>query len=190
MCSYVQFFADNHGRESSENKETGIETRKFFLNCLCLLLGRFDRKKLESIVSEYGVRISHVILPQVVVVKWLTLVIMRSPFVIIFWQEKQITAFFWNSYNYVPDKSFWCVTQNTYLLISYSLVLFFLFFFCGYDLSEWMGKMITAICCHYAIIGHFFYIIWVQLILKLVLKLNVVPTSPHLCLIRSSVINW
>ena len=90
----MQFFADNHGRESSENKETGIETRKFFLNCLCLLVGRFDRKKLESIVSEYGVRISHVILPQVVVVKWLTLVIMRSPFVIIFWQEKQITAFF------------------------------------------------------------------------------------------------
>lgn len=52
----------------SENKESAAETRKFFLNCLCLLLGRFDRNKFESVVSEYGIRISHVILPQVVVV--------------------------------------------------------------------------------------------------------------------------
>lgn len=62
--SGLQFYSDNHVGGHSENKESAAETRKFFLNCLCLLLGRFDRNKFESVVSEYGIRISHVILPQ------------------------------------------------------------------------------------------------------------------------------
>ena len=68
-CMYMlQFYTKNHAGGHSENKDSGIETRKFFLSCLCLLLGRFDRKRLESVVAETGMRISHVILPQVVLV--------------------------------------------------------------------------------------------------------------------------
>lgn len=59
----MQLYAGGH----PENKDGGAETRKFFLNCLCLLLGRFDRKKFETIVSEYGIRISHALLPQVLI---------------------------------------------------------------------------------------------------------------------------
>lgn len=62
---YMQFYTDNYSGGPSENKDGGAETRKFFLNCLCLLLGRLDSKKFESIVSEYGMRISQVLLPQV-----------------------------------------------------------------------------------------------------------------------------
>ncbi|KAL5540486.1 hypothetical protein UlMin_043080 [Ulmus minor] len=64
FLSGLQFYTDNHLGGDSENKSSGAETRKFFLNCLCLLLGRFDRKKFASVVSEYGPRISYVILPQ------------------------------------------------------------------------------------------------------------------------------
>ncbi|PON49241.1 Coatomer beta subunit [Parasponia andersonii] len=60
----LQFYTKNHAGGHSENKDSGIGTRKFFLSCLCLLLGRFDRKRLESMVAENGMRISHVILPQ------------------------------------------------------------------------------------------------------------------------------
>ncbi|KAM5549867.1 hypothetical protein ABKV19_001009 [Rosa sericea] len=55
----IQFYAGH-----TENKDGSSETIKFFLNCLCLLLGRFDSKKFESVVSEYGMRISQVLVPQ------------------------------------------------------------------------------------------------------------------------------
>ncbi|XP_004292072.1 PREDICTED: uncharacterized protein LOC101315407 [Fragaria vesca subsp. vesca] len=55
----IQFYASQ-----TENKDGSSETIKFFLNCLCLLLGRFDSKKFESVVAEYGMRISQVLLPQ------------------------------------------------------------------------------------------------------------------------------
>lgn len=58
---YLQFYASQ-----TENKDGSSETIKFFLNCLCLLLGRFDSKKFDSIVSEYGMRISQVLLAQVI----------------------------------------------------------------------------------------------------------------------------
>lgn len=63
---YVQYITDNHSKEQMASKDGGVETRKFFLNCMCLLLGRFDGKKFESIVSEYGTQMSYVLLPQVV----------------------------------------------------------------------------------------------------------------------------
>lgn len=63
----MQLYADNYAEGHPENKDGGAETIKFFLNCLCLLLGRFDCKKFETIVSEYGMRISHALLPQVVI---------------------------------------------------------------------------------------------------------------------------
>ncbi|KAK9941721.1 hypothetical protein M0R45_007417 [Rubus argutus] len=55
----IQFYAGH-----TENKDGAAETIKFFLNCLCLLLGRFDSKKFDSLVSEHGMRISQVLLPQ------------------------------------------------------------------------------------------------------------------------------
>ncbi|GMN54780.1 hypothetical protein TIFTF001_023898 [Ficus carica] len=62
--SGLQFYTDNHAGGHSENKDSAAETRKFFLNCICLLLGRFNVKKFENMISEHGMRISHVILPQ------------------------------------------------------------------------------------------------------------------------------
>lgn len=58
----MQFYAGH-----TESKDGSSETIKFFLNCLCLLLGRFDSKKFESVVSEYGMRISQVLVPQVII---------------------------------------------------------------------------------------------------------------------------
>ena len=52
---------DNH----ADNKDGGLETRKFFLNCLCLLLGRLDSKRFESTVLEFGMNISRILVPQV-----------------------------------------------------------------------------------------------------------------------------
>lgn len=53
-------------RTSRHDKVDGeVETRKFFLNCLCLLLGRLDDKRFESTVLERGIDISRVLVPQV-----------------------------------------------------------------------------------------------------------------------------
>ncbi|XP_017976969.1 PREDICTED: uncharacterized protein LOC18599001 isoform X1 [Theobroma cacao] len=48
----------------AESKDDGIETRMYFLNCLCLLLGRFDGKKFEGIVAEYGKQMLHLLLSE------------------------------------------------------------------------------------------------------------------------------
>ncbi|XP_015899000.3 uncharacterized protein LOC107432388 [Ziziphus jujuba] len=62
--SGLQFYSNNHTSEHSESKDGGIATRKFFLNCLSLLLGRLDNKKFESMMSEYGMQITSVLLMQ------------------------------------------------------------------------------------------------------------------------------
>ncbi|XP_021893322.1 uncharacterized protein LOC110811211 isoform X2 [Carica papaya] len=62
--SGIQFYTENHAEENLENKTNGIETRKFFLNCLCLLLGRLDGKRFESTTSEYGMQLVRVLLSQ------------------------------------------------------------------------------------------------------------------------------
>ncbi|KAL7225066.1 hypothetical protein ACSBR1_020380 [Camellia fascicularis] len=62
--SGIQFYADNYTEEHTENKESGVETIKFFLNCLSLLLGRFDGKQFENAMSEDGLRISRVLISQ------------------------------------------------------------------------------------------------------------------------------
>ncbi|RDX96306.1 hypothetical protein CR513_21051, partial [Mucuna pruriens] len=56
---------DNHtGGGYTDNNDAGLETRKFFLNCLCLLLGRLDNKRFESTLSEFGMNISRILMPQ------------------------------------------------------------------------------------------------------------------------------
>lgn len=62
---HVQYYTDNHTEGHTENKDGGLETRKFFLRCLCLLLGRLDNKKFETALSENGLQISQVLLSQV-----------------------------------------------------------------------------------------------------------------------------
>ncbi|KAF7147204.1 hypothetical protein RHSIM_Rhsim03G0017400 [Rhododendron simsii] len=60
----MQFYAENHTEEYTENKDSGIETIKFFLNCLSLLLGHLDGKRFENTLSEDGLRISRVLISQ------------------------------------------------------------------------------------------------------------------------------
>ncbi|KAI7990306.1 hypothetical protein LOK49_LG12G02906 [Camellia lanceoleosa] len=62
--SGIQFYADNYTEEHAENKESGVETIKFFLNCLSLLLGHLDGKQFEDAMSEDGLRISRVLISQ------------------------------------------------------------------------------------------------------------------------------
>ncbi|PPS10712.1 hypothetical protein GOBAR_AA09920 [Gossypium barbadense] len=62
--SGIQYYTNNHVEGHAESKDGGIETRKFFINCLCLLLGRFDGKQLECVLLDYGKQISHVLLSQ------------------------------------------------------------------------------------------------------------------------------
>ncbi|KAL2320785.1 hypothetical protein Fmac_029754 [Flemingia macrophylla] len=63
--SGIQYYMDNHsGSGYTDNNDSGLETRKFFLNCLCLLLGRLDSNRFESTVSEFGMNISRILVPQ------------------------------------------------------------------------------------------------------------------------------
>ncbi|XP_004493519.1 uncharacterized protein [Cicer arietinum] len=62
--SGIQYYMDNHASGSADNKDGGLETMKFFLNCLCLLLGRLDGKRFESTMSEIGMKISRILVPQ------------------------------------------------------------------------------------------------------------------------------
>ncbi|KAL6987106.1 hypothetical protein U1Q18_012863 [Sarracenia purpurea var. burkii] len=59
-----RFYAGNCTDDQTENNESGIETIKFFLNCLALLLGHFDGKQFASAMSEDGLQISRVLISQ------------------------------------------------------------------------------------------------------------------------------
>ncbi|KAK7285567.1 hypothetical protein RJT34_20343 [Clitoria ternatea] len=62
--SGIQYYMENHAGGYTDKNDGGSETRKFFLNCLCLLLGRLDRKRFESTVSEFGMNISRILVRQ------------------------------------------------------------------------------------------------------------------------------
>lgn len=62
--SAIQFYTDSDSKQHTKNTDTGIATRKFFLNCLSLLLGRLDGKQIERTVTEYGMQISRALIPQ------------------------------------------------------------------------------------------------------------------------------
>ncbi|KAG5386310.1 hypothetical protein IGI04_037780 [Brassica rapa subsp. trilocularis] len=60
----MQYYSESYPQGSSETKTGSIETQKFFLNCLCLLLGRFEGKKFETILSEFGMKLVPCLLHQ------------------------------------------------------------------------------------------------------------------------------
>ncbi|VVB06055.1 unnamed protein product [Arabis nemorensis] len=62
--SGIKYYSESCSQACSDTKAGGIETQKFFLNCLCLLLGRFEGKKFESILSEYGMKLVPCLLHQ------------------------------------------------------------------------------------------------------------------------------
>ncbi|KAB1222327.1 hypothetical protein CJ030_MR2G002032 [Morella rubra] len=62
--SGIQYYTDSDTGGHTDNKDAGLETRKFFLNCLCLLVGRLDSKRFKGTAVEYGMQISHFLLPQ------------------------------------------------------------------------------------------------------------------------------
>ncbi|XP_049934180.1 uncharacterized protein LOC116255757 isoform X3 [Nymphaea colorata] len=61
MQIYVQ--EDGYGEQSDE--ASSVETRKFFLNCISLILGRLDSGEIELVVSENGPRILTVLFAQI-----------------------------------------------------------------------------------------------------------------------------
>ncbi|CAH9105580.1 unnamed protein product [Cuscuta epithymum] len=62
--SGIQFFAETRSKEPSGNKESGTDTLKFFINCLCLLLGRLVGTQFETAILEYGSQISQALISQ------------------------------------------------------------------------------------------------------------------------------
>nr|VDC62886.1 unnamed protein product [Brassica rapa] len=62
--SGIKYYSESYPQGSSETKTGSIETQKFFLNCLCLLLGRFEGKKFETILSEFGMKLVPCLLHQ------------------------------------------------------------------------------------------------------------------------------
>lgn len=85
----MQYYTDNHTEGHTDSKDGGVETRKFFLNCLCLLLGRLDSKKFESMIEEYGMQISRVLLPQVIMLE-----VMKKQIAVNFPQDTYTTLWF------------------------------------------------------------------------------------------------
>ncbi|KAE9590737.1 hypothetical protein Lal_00023286 [Lupinus albus] len=61
--SGIEYYMDNHAGGRADSKDGG-ETRKFFVNCLCLLLGRLGSKRFESTMLEFGKNISRILVPQ------------------------------------------------------------------------------------------------------------------------------
>lgn len=62
--SGIEFYSEDNLQDHVKNGDSCVETKKFFLNCLALLLGRLDYKRLESTTSLYGQRISRILLSQ------------------------------------------------------------------------------------------------------------------------------
>ncbi|XP_031396595.1 uncharacterized protein LOC116207678 [Punica granatum] len=62
--SGIQLYAERSSYNPSKHKDGAAETRNFFLNCLCLLLGRLVGRRFESVMSEYGLQISEVLISQ------------------------------------------------------------------------------------------------------------------------------
>lgn len=65
MTWLIQYYSEDNFKDQGENGDSCLETKKFFLNCLALLLGRLDDKRLESLVSLSGQQICGALFSQV-----------------------------------------------------------------------------------------------------------------------------
>lgn len=61
----VQLCAERCSFQQKESNDGTAETQKFFLNCLCLLLGRLSGKRFQTTIAEHGLRIAEILLSQV-----------------------------------------------------------------------------------------------------------------------------
>ncbi|KAJ8638025.1 hypothetical protein MRB53_012292 [Persea americana] len=60
--SAIQFYTENDTDKHPGNMSHGMETIKFFLNCISLLVGRLDKKQFENAVCESGLQTSNFLL--------------------------------------------------------------------------------------------------------------------------------
>ncbi|KAL4587515.1 hypothetical protein LXL04_000386 [Taraxacum kok-saghyz] len=58
----IQYYAGNYTKD--ENKESGIATINFFINCLLLLIGRFTSKQFDTAMIEHRLDITRVVVSQ------------------------------------------------------------------------------------------------------------------------------
>lgn len=58
----MQFYTENDTDENLGKMSSRMETIKFFLHCISLLVGRLDNKQLENAVSESGLQASNFLL--------------------------------------------------------------------------------------------------------------------------------
>ncbi|MCL7036267.1 hypothetical protein MKW94_009830 [Papaver nudicaule] len=62
--SGIQFYTMDYSDDLSGNKDGGMDTIKFFLSCISLILGRLDSKQFEIAMSEQGLQLSRNLLSQ------------------------------------------------------------------------------------------------------------------------------
>ncbi|KAI3992440.1 hypothetical protein MKX01_022531 [Papaver californicum] len=62
--SGIQFYTKDYSDDQSGNKDGGIDTIKFFLSCISLILGRLNSKQFEIAMSEQGLQLSRNLLSQ------------------------------------------------------------------------------------------------------------------------------
>ncbi|KAI3667410.1 hypothetical protein L6452_42467 [Arctium lappa] len=60
----IEYYAGNSTTEHIDDKDSGIATINFFLNCLLLLLGRFTSKQFDTAMTEHRLHITRVVASQ------------------------------------------------------------------------------------------------------------------------------
>nr|XP_029117568.1 uncharacterized protein LOC105034833 isoform X4 [Elaeis guineensis] len=60
----TKYYTQNENDNDAGKSYGSIETRKFFLNCLCLLLGHLDGKQLEVVITEHGPQLLNLLFSQ------------------------------------------------------------------------------------------------------------------------------
>ncbi|KAI3977342.1 hypothetical protein MKX01_000255 [Papaver californicum] len=62
--SGIQFYTMDYSDDQSRNKDGGIDTIKFFVSCISLILGRLNNKQFEIAMSEQSLQLSRNLLSQ------------------------------------------------------------------------------------------------------------------------------
>ncbi|XP_023752977.1 uncharacterized protein LOC111901348 isoform X1 [Lactuca sativa] len=62
--SGIEYYAGNYTTDHIDNKESGIATINFFINCLLLLLGHFTSKQFDTAMTEHRLDITRAVTSQ------------------------------------------------------------------------------------------------------------------------------